>query len=136
MKTPNYFNEPVPAFRFVIQFLPNYEYPIMKKISTILISLLTSLFIANAAYALTLAEAKQQGLVGEQITGYLGTVTTNAETTALVQTINAKRKQKYKEIAERNGTSLESVEQLAGKTALEKTPVGQFINLGSGWQKK
>lgn len=108
----------------------------MKKLNVILISLLASLLITNTAFALSLGEAKQQGLVGEQLTGYLGTVSATDETTALVKDINAKRKQKYQEIAQRNGTSLESVEKLAGKRALQKTPAGQFINLGSGWQKK
>ena len=108
----------------------------MKKFNVILLSLIASLFIANAAFALSLTEAKQQGLVGEQITGYLGTVTATPETNALVKDINSKRKKKYQEIAQRNGTSLESVEQLAGKTAIEKTPAGQFVNMGSGWQKK
>lgn len=108
----------------------------MKKFNIIFIGLLTALFISNAAFAVSLNEAKQQGLVGEQATGYLGTVTANAETTALVNDINAKRKNKYREIAQRNGTSLQSVETLAGKKALEKTPSGQFINLGSGWRKK
>ena len=108
----------------------------MKKINVILITLVASLLFINAAFALSLDEAKQQGLVGEQITGYLSTVSASAEATILVQDINAKRKQKYNEIAIRNGVSLESVEKLAGKTALEKTPSGQFINLGSGWQKK
>ncbi len=108
----------------------------MKKLNVILISLLASLLITNTAFALSLGEAKQQGLVGEQLTGYLGTVSATDETTALVNDINAKRKQKYQEIAQRNGTSLESVEKLAGKSALQKTPAGQFINLGRGWQKK
>lgn len=108
----------------------------MKKFNIILISLLASLFISNAAFALSLNDAKQQGLVGEQISGYLGTVKATAETTALVKNINAKRKNKYKEIAKRNGTSLGSVEQLAGKTALKKTPAGQYISLGKGWRKK
>ncbi len=108
----------------------------MKKINIIFIGVFASLFISSAALALSLGEAKQKGLVGEQLTGYLGAVTTTAETTALINDINAKRKNKYKEIAKRNGTSLESVEKLAGKTALEKTSPGQFINLGSGWRKK
>lgn len=108
----------------------------MKKLNVILISLLASFLITNTAFALSLGEAKQQGLVGEQSAGYLGTVVVNTETTALVQDINAKRKQHYQDIAQRNGTSVEAVEMLAGKTALQKTPAGQFINLGSGWQKK
>ncbi len=108
----------------------------MRKINIILISLLASLFISSAAFALSLNEAKQQGLVGEQVTGYLGAVKATNVSTALVNDINAKRKAKYKEIAQRNGTGLASVEKLAGQKALEKTPSGQFINLGSGWRKK
>lgn len=108
----------------------------MKKLNLLLITLITSLTLAGAANALTLDEAKQQGLVGEQLTGYLGVVNGGTEAAALVQDINAKRKQKYSEIAKRNGTSLQSVEKLAGKTALEKTPAGQLINLGEGWRKK
>lgn len=108
----------------------------MKKFNVILAAAFASLFIAHTAFALSLSEAKQKGLVGEQISGYLGTVNATPETTALVQSINAKRKQKYQEIAQRNGASIESVEQLAGKTALQKTPPGQFINMGRGWQKK
>jgi hypothetical protein len=110
----------------------------MKKTNVILITFVAALLFASGAFALSLDEAKAQGIVGEQITGYLGTVTViaSAEADFLVQDINAKRKQKYNEIANRNGVSLEAVEKLAGKTALEKTPPGQFINLGSGWQKK
>jgi len=108
----------------------------MKKLNIILISLLASLLITTHAFALSLGEAKQQGLVGEQISGYLGTVTATSATTALVKDINAKRKQRYQDIAQRNGTNLESVEMLAGKAALQKTPAGQYINLGSGWKKK
>lgn len=108
----------------------------MKKLNLILITLATSLLVTTAAFGLSLDDAKQQGLVGEQLSGYLGTVSANTEAAALVQDINAKRKQKYQEIAQRNGASLQSVEKLAGKTAIEKTPAGQFINLGSGWQQK
>jgi len=108
----------------------------MKKLNIILMSVLASFLITNTALALTLSEAKQQGLVGEQLSGYLGAVTATAETAALVRDINAKRKQKYQEIALRNGASLESVEKLAGKAAIQKTLSGQFINMGSGWKKK
>ena len=58
----------------------------MKKINIILIGLLASLFISNVALALSLNDAKQQGLVGEQVTGYLGTVKATSATTALVTT--------------------------------------------------
>ena len=42
----------------------------------------------------------------------------------------------YEKIAKKNGTTLHAVEVLAGKKAIAKTPPGQFINLGKGWQKK
>lgn len=108
----------------------------MKNVTALLIGIVASTFIASAAFALSLDDAKQQGLVGEQITGYLGTVKATAEASALVADINGKRKAKYREIAQRNGASLESVEKLAGKTAIEKTAAGHYINLGNGWQQK
>jgi uncharacterized protein len=52
--------------------------------------------------------------------------------TALVNDINAKRKAAYTDIAQRNGTALDAVEQLAGKKAIEKTPPGQYVKLPSG----
>jgi len=89
------------------------------------------------AQALTLHEAKAQGLVGEKANGYLGLVTSSAQAQSLMNGVNAKRKQKYQEIANRNKTSLSAVEALAGKTAIQKTKSGQYIQLPSGqWKKK
>jgi uncharacterized protein YdbL (DUF1318 family) len=75
-------------------------------------------------------------MVGETMTGYLAPVKATPEVQKLVQEINAKRKAMYQKIAKRNGTSLQAVEQLAGKKAIDKTPPGQFVNLGKGWRKK
>jgi len=92
----------------------------------------------SVGWALGLQEAKSQGLVGEQSNGYLGVVKGGgADVKALIDDINAKRKQTYQDIARRNNTSLDAVEALAGKTAIEKTPSGQYIRLPSGeWIKK
>ncbi|MET0378841.1 MAG: YdbL family protein [Spongiibacteraceae bacterium] len=85
------------------------------------------------AFSLELDAAKASGLVGEQPSGYLGVVgTATPAVTALVNDINAKRKAAYAEIAQRNGTALDAVEQLAGKKAIEKTPPGQYVKLPSG----
>jgi len=54
----------------------------------------------------------------------------------LVNTINAKRRQHYTEIAKRNNTSLQAVEHLAGKKAIEKTPAGQYIKINGSWTRK
>ena len=107
---------------------------IMKKSILLLIAIL--LFLCQTAFALDLGAAKAQGLVGETITGYLAPVKATPEVQKLVADINAKRKAMYEKIAKRNGTSLQAVELLAGKKAIAKTPPGQFINLGKGWQKK
>ena len=107
---------------------------IMKK-AMILISTCL-LLIAQPAYAIDLQSAKAQGLVGETPSGYLEAVTSaSSETKALIESINEKRKQKYKEIASSNNTTLQAVEALAGKKAIEKSKPGSFIKLGGSWKK-
>lgn len=87
----------------------------------------------------SLDEAKVQGLVGEQANGYLGAVQPNAsaEIKNLIADINRKRKSEYQAIAQRNKTELQAVEALAAKTAIERTPPGQYVRLPSGeWVRK
>ena len=106
----------------------------MKKYFILITTLLV--LIAQPCFGLDLKEAKVKGLVGETITGYLAPVKKTPEVEKLVAEINAKRKAMYKKIAQKNKTSLAAVEKLAGKKAIEKTPPGQYINLGKGWIKK
>lgn len=90
-------------------------------------------------WAISLDEAKTQGLVGEQANGYLGAVGANApaEIKALIADINQKRRNEYQAIAQRNKTGLQAVEALAAKTAIERTPPGQYVRLPSGeWVRK
>lgn len=90
-----------------------------------------------SAWALSLDEAKAKGQVGEKASGYLGAVTGgNADVQALVSDINQKRKQAYEEIAKRNGTSLNSVETLAGEKAIQNTKSGNMVEGPGGWIKK
>lgn len=101
--------------------------------------LLGALWMPVPSWGLTLEEAKTQGIVGEQPNGYLGVVRpgASADVQALVQDINRKRRQTYEDIARRNTTSLEAVEILAGKTAIDNTRPGNFVQLPSGqWVKK
>lgn len=106
----------------------------MKK--TITLILLGLLLLCQPAMALDLRTAKEQGLVGETTSGYLAPVKATPEVKKLVATINAKRKQHYTQISQRNKTPLKGVEQLAGKKAIEKTPAGQFVNVNGSWKKK
>ena len=95
------------------------------------------LLMTQPANAIDLQTAKSQGLVGETASGYLSSVTSpSAETKALIESVNLKRKQKYQEIAASNKTSLQAVEQLAGKKAIEKSKPGSYIKQGGSWQKK
>ena len=103
------------------------------------IAILTSclLLAAQPVFAIDLQTAKDQGLVGETPGGYLEAVKTpSAELRTLIDNINSQRKQKYKDIAARNNTSLEAVELLAGKKAIEKSEPGSYIKLGGSWQQK
>ncbi len=96
------------------------------------------LISASCVYAVDLQQAKATGLVGEQLNGYLGIVDAGAgnDVRAMVEDVNSKRKTKYKSIASQNSTSLETVEILAGKKAIEKTKAGHYIQTATGWKKK
>ncbi len=94
------------------------------------------LLLAPYASALELGEAKDRGLVGETATGYVAAVKSSADVDALVTDINKRRKVQYQKIADENNISREAVEARAGQVAIEKTPAGQMVDPGSGWQKK
>ena len=105
----------------------------------VMIAMLGGLGWSSVTWAMSLQDAKTQGLVGEQPDGYLGLVKSNAsaEVKALMSDINAKRKQAYQAIAQKNHTDLNVVESLAGKKAIERTPNGQYVRLPSGqWIRK
>ena len=93
---------------------------------------------ATSAWSADLHQAKAAGQIGEQPNGYLGVVgNAPPDVQALVSNINQQRRAAYQNIAQKNGTSLQAVEVLAGKQAIDKTPPGQYIRTPSGqWIKK
>jgi uncharacterized protein YdbL (DUF1318 family) len=108
------------------------------RVRNVLVGALAALLLAlvQPAMALDLSDAKSRGLVGETVTGYIAAVKSSPEVDALVQDINMRRKAQYSKIAKSNGISLEAVEVRAGQKALEKTPGGEFVNRGNGWEKQ
>jgi uncharacterized protein YdbL (DUF1318 family) len=93
--------------------------------------------ITFSAWAISLDDAKQQGLVGEMPNGYLGVVVNSAEAKNLVATVNEKRKNIYINLARKNKLTVEQVTTLAGKKSFSKTKSGHFIKNNSGqWIKK
>ena len=101
--------------------------------------LLSVLCAPLTAWGIALDAAKQQGLVGEQANGYLGSVTSSpsAEVGALIKDVNARRRAKYQQIATKNGISMADVEALAGEKAIARTASGNYIKpVSGGWRKK
>lgn len=93
--------------------------------------------MAFSAWALSLNDAKQQGLVGEMPNGYLGVVVDNAEAKSLVASVNKKRKSIYMNLARKNKITIQQVAALAGEKALAKTQSGHLVKNSSGqWVKK
>lgn len=104
-----------------------------------LLIMLAGLGWSAPGWAISLQDAKAQGLVGEQPNGYLGLVKANgsADVKAMMDTINTKRKKAYQAIAQRNNAKLNVIETLAGKKAIERTPTGQYVKRPSGkWTRK
>ncbi len=95
------------------------------------------LIFSSYVFAINLQSAKQQGLVGETSSGYLEAVNTaNAEVSALISSVNSRRKQMYQAIAKRNGTTLNAVEHLAGMKAIKMSRSGSYIKPDGSWRKK
>jgi uncharacterized protein YdbL (DUF1318 family) len=103
------------------------------------IALLFLGLLAAPAQAASLDQAKAAGQVGERIDGYLGVVDPNApaDVRAMVDKINAERRAKYKQIADKQGAPVAAVAQIAGTKLIERTPKGEYVLGANGrWRKK
>lgn len=94
--------------------------------------------VSVQAWSMDLDAAKKAGLIGELASGYLGAVSepASSEVNKLIKDINIKRKEKYEEIAAKQEVPLAVVEKQSGLKLIERTSAGNYINEGSGWQKK
>jgi uncharacterized protein YdbL (DUF1318 family) len=106
---------------------------LIKKVSL----LLAACTLAFSAWAISLEQAKEQGLVGEMPNGYLGVVVKSSEVTSLVDMVNKKRKDIYLNLARKNKITMQQVTKLAGEKSLAKTQSGHLIQTAAGkWVKK
>ena len=111
----------------------------MKHIVKFTSLLLCLLLFSQGAFAITLQEAKEQGLVGEQADGYVGYVvgSVDPELRALVDDVNQQRRQRYEQIARQNGLQVGQVQALAYQEAVEATRSGHYYQDSSGnWVRK
>jgi uncharacterized protein YdbL (DUF1318 family) len=105
----------------------------IRKVSLVLIAS----SIAFSAWAVTLDQAKQQGLVGEMSNGYLGVVVASPEVSELVEMVNKKRKDIYLNLARKNKITMQQVTKLAGEKSMAKTQSGHLIQNADGhWVTK
>nr|VFJ57847.1 MAG: hypothetical protein BECKFM1743A_GA0114220_102024 [Candidatus Kentron sp. FM]VFJ63336.1 MAG: hypothetical protein BECKFM1743C_GA0114222_103421 [Candidatus Kentron sp. FM]VFK15071.1 MAG: hypothetical protein BECKFM1743B_GA0114221_103521 [Candidatus Kentron sp. FM] len=78
------------------------------------------LLVSTPALALSLGQAKSQGLVAETPSGYIEARASTNAVKDLVNSVNAKRKARYREISKRNGTPLGTVEKVAGRKLMNR----------------
>lgn len=104
---------------------------------SILLTVASALFFSHAAFALTLDEAKQQGRVGETLSGYLAPVQQDAETLALVKRINQGREQQYQQVAQNNQVTTGDVAKLAGQKLVARAGKGEYVRgINGQWLQK
>jgi uncharacterized protein YdbL (DUF1318 family) len=109
----------------------------LRRIATIVL-LAIGLGIAPAQ-AGALEDAKAAGQVGERVDGYLGVVggSAPAAVVQLVEQVNAERRAKYAEIAQKQAAPVEAVAQIAGKKLIERAAPGEYVMGADGqWQRK
>lgn len=97
------------------------------------------LLMAGPVWAISLQEAKEQGLIGEQRDGYVGLVVGNseAEVRDLVREVNDERRRRYEQIARDNGITIEQVAAVAWERAVQATRSGHYVQDTNGrWVTK
>jgi hypothetical protein len=103
-----------------------------------IVAALLLVFAFQAAWAIDLHAAKEQGLVGEANTGYLAAVgAPSAEVKALIDEVNAKRKAEFKRTAEKTGATLQQVQVRFYELAVQRTEPGHYYqDAGGNWKRK
>ena len=112
----------------------------MRRLAPLLaIALVASCLAALPAFAQSLDQAKAAGLVGERVDGFVGVVAADApaEVRSMVDRINAERRARYAEIAQKQNAPLDAVAKIAGQKLIERTPSGQYVLGADGqWRQK
>lgn len=99
--------------------------------------LLAMLMLTSPAFALTLEEARQQGRVGETLSGYLAPIAQDSETLTLVKDINAARAESYQQVADSNHLPVDDVAKMAGEKLVARARPGEYVRgINGQWLKK
>ncbi|MFC7777302.1 YdbL family protein [Pantoea sp. X85] len=101
------------------------------------IALLVALLLMPSAWALTLDEARQQGRVGETLSGYVAARQQDEETLALVKRINDGRLQQYQRVAQQNNLTASEVARIAGEKLVNRAGSGEYVRgINGQWLRK
>ncbi|AOE50855.1 YdbL family protein [Kangiella sediminilitoris] len=111
----------------------------MKTLTKFLLTAGAALLLAAQVFAANLGQLKDQGLVGELDTGYVGIVKpaqATPEIRALVENVNDQRRDIYAEQAKKNNKTLAEIEAIAARRNIDRTQSGHYVKIGGAWQKK
>lgn len=101
------------------------------------IALIMALLLVPSAWAFTLDEARQQGRVGETLSGYVAARQQDEETLALVKRINEGRMQQYQRVAQQNNLTASEVARIAGEKLVNRAGSGEYVRgINGQWLQK
>jgi uncharacterized protein len=111
------------------------------KIKSLLSGLLLALAMVFSAPAMAdaLDDARAAGLVGERPDGLVAPVDASAPSNvlSLVQSVNAKRMEKYQQISAQKGVPVEQVGAIAGEKIISKLKSGyKYMDSSGNWVTK
>lgn len=86
-----------------------------------------TLVLVPPVQALTLDEARQQGRVGETLSGYIAPRQQDRETLALVARINQGREAEYQRVARQNNLTTDQVARIAGEKLVQRAAPGEYV---------
>jgi len=101
------------------------------------IALILALLLVPSAWGLTLDEARQQGRVGETLSGFIAARQQDDETLALVKRINEGRTQQYQRVAQQNNLTTSEVARIAGEKLVSRAGSGEYVRgINGQWLRK
>lgn len=95
------------------------------------------LFMSAPAFALDLHQARNAGIVGEKLDGYVAVLKPTLEAEALVSEVNQKRQQEYARISQQNSQPVDVVAKLAAQQIIIGLAPGAYYQDADGiWKKR
>ena len=107
------------------------------KFRTLTALAITGILFSTQAFAMDLHAARNAGLIGEKLDGYVAVLKHSPETDALAEEVNAKRQAEYAKISSANAQPLDVVGKLAAAQIIEKLDKGdKYQSPDGGWKTK